>query len=255
MTVHILRASNTPYNQIHQSYPLKYSFLKKSVENNYPEMFCSVLCKDYFNDVLYAEERGEIQEIFGFRYDPNESQIDRDKTRLSLHFPTKAAKEQTLKNLGFLHKLETDNGLELTIITESQHDLIVMVEGDPYWLSATYLISFYTSFLRWLGYPLIEGQPVSKTISTISCTDNAHLTNYKCVDRMMFFEQNIRCLDEQLQDKDSGVFSEKGKLYDISQVHNSGGILGTLMLSPYSGSLYSKAFNTLYSKSTHKCAA
>lgn len=256
MTINIKQAPAKAYIEINQSYSLRYTYLKHVGENNYVEFFYPVKCKDFLNDILYAEETQKPVYIYGLSYDPRVDKIDRDKTRLALHFPSLEAKKKTIENLSFLHKLEKENGLEPTVITECyEHHLIAMVEGDPYWQKATYLISFYTSFLRWLGYPLIEGQLVSQTIRNIMCTDNSHMMTYKCFDRMAFFEQNVRCLDNILNDPEMGVFSTRGPIIEIHTVHNSGGILGTIMETKTPYSEYSHAFQNIYRERSQKCAA
>ena len=256
MKIQILPADGGNYTEIHQSYPLKYTFLSLVEENSYQEVVVPFKCKDYLNDILYYEERKKPFYIYGLANNNLKGNISRDKTRLALYFPDKDREKQTLENLGFLNELEKSNGLELTTLTPTNQPLVYMVEGDSYWLSATYLISFYTSYLRWLGYPLVVGELVSQQIlkHTRYCTDADHLRMYKCEDRMAFFEQNVRCLDDQVTKDRNGVFSAKDRDYDIYAVHNSGGILGTLMKSETYSSIYGEAFNALYN-GQQKCAA
>lgn len=256
MTIQILSAVGGGYTEIHQSYPLKYTFLSPGEESTYQEVAVPFKCRDYLNDILYYEERKKPFCVYNFTNSNLKGNISRDKTRLAVYFPDKDREKQTLENLGFLNEIEKSNELELTTLTPTNFPLVYMVEGDSYWLSATYLISFYTSYLRWLGYPLVVGELVSQQLlkTTRGCTDADHIRMYKCEDRMAFFEQNVRCLDDLLKNEEVGVFSYKKIDYDIYAVHNSGGILGTMMKSERHSSIYGETFEAIYTGQL-KCAA
>src|SRR3989304_2837017 len=96
---------------------MAFSNLNKEI-NTVTDVFFPVLCRDFFGDCLYAEATPCKTHIYGFSYDPEIKKIDRDKTRLTVEFPSKEVKEIFNSNLSILYSIENQNKLMETHVEE-----------------------------------------------------------------------------------------------------------------------------------------
>lgn len=143
---------DTPYLiEIPQFKTVKFSFVNKK-ENTLTEIISNVLCRDFLGDVLIAEERKEPFEIYGFKYDPNTTKIDRDKTRLSIHILDKKEQENLFNNFSILNMIEESLGQNKTQIFTTDKNNIFFIEGSNWWLQTTIHLSFYTFLIKCLLY-------------------------------------------------------------------------------------------------------
>lgn len=136
-----------------QAQHVEFSFARKE-GNKILELFHPFICRDYFNDILYCKESGEKigggpdgnYGIYGFTYDPDKNPIDEDATRLSIKF-NGDARQNLITNLGIIHQIEKDNGFKPTEFHEAE-DNYLLVEGDPKWMKANFIMSLYTYLIK-----------------------------------------------------------------------------------------------------------
>ncbi len=157
----IKKASSNTYTEIFQQVELRFSFLNQE-GNDFYEQFADIKCRDYLSDVLMAEEHNVTICVYGFKYDPSESKIDRDATKLSLKFPSSEHKALFLSNIPNLHYLEDKAKYELTKVLETQLDNQLIVIGSANYLNTTPLLSLYSLLLRamcttWFS-PWVKGE-------------------------------------------------------------------------------------------------
>ncbi len=118
------------------------------------------VCRDFLGDALFAEEQGKKAQIYGFSWTPSKQKIDRDKTRLLLQFSSPELEKAFKKNLSILHGVEKDNDFALTVLTDSDKELELLVEGDSRWQASVVLISLYSFLLKCLTYDIKEVEDI-----------------------------------------------------------------------------------------------
>jgi hypothetical protein len=211
--------SELTYNEIFQSLSIKMSFVKK-IEEGYKELFFPVQCREFFNDVLYAEEHKHEIKIYNFKYDGRIPLLDRDKTRLSLHFPSESILTLFVSNFHHLHEVERKNNLFLTECNTTQHKNVLIIEGDPWWMTSAWAISIYTMMLKYLGYSIekmfhFKEQPVKST-------EQSHLNEHRITPEQMLAVAN------QITKYKFNKFEDTPNAIDEDEFHyklHAGGIL------------------------------
>lgn len=158
--MNFFKAKEKHYEEIYQNKQIKFSFVNKKGDD-YHEIFSPVLCRDFLNDVLVAEETGEEFSIYKFKYDPTVSKIDRDKLRMAVYI-NKADFNNVVKNLHILNEIESKNKLKPTKFYGLEEG-IFLLEADKFWLKSTFLLSFYTLMIRVLSYELKDNWIASIT--------------------------------------------------------------------------------------------
>lgn len=139
--------SDSNYNQSPQGLKILFSFGKLSEDKTtVSQLFYPVICREYFGDILYAEETGVDVDVYGFSYRPKKQKIDRDATRLTL----KADEAFLEENLKIIHEIEDKNKVPRTKVIPTNEKDTVVIEGDEFWQSRGFLISLYTYLLKLL---------------------------------------------------------------------------------------------------------
>lgn len=141
------------YNQIFQEVSIKMAFVKKVSDDLLEQMFYQCDCRDFLSDVLINEEQKVKPRIYNFNYDGTTSQIDRDKLRLVLYPQDKEIGENIITHLGFLHEIEQKNELTKSEFMYIDNECIYVV-ADPFWLSSTFSLNFFTYMIKCLGHNL-----------------------------------------------------------------------------------------------------
>lgn len=129
----------------------KLSFVHVDKESAY-ELIPKCFCRDFLTDVLISEELSVKINKYGFTYNPKETKIDRDKTRLLYTILDTSLIKNLEDNLNILHEIEGYIGVELTQISKTDTEDVLLVEGDNWWLQTTIHLSFYTFLLKCLLY-------------------------------------------------------------------------------------------------------
>lgn len=202
------------------------------------QMFLPVKCREYFGDILYAEETKEFVGIYGFSYDPKTQKIDRDKVRLSLTSSSEILKD----NLSIIHSIEDLYNLPRTVIIDTDIKGTVIAEGDPFWQSRGYLISLYTFLLKMLYIKFTNLNDWTKEVQSNVGKEASYLRYIGILE----FKYLVTKLDKIMQTNEEALSTTightntyNGKEYTI---HGSHGFVNTFKPSPDS------YYRTIYTK-------
>jgi len=137
---------STKFAEIFQNHQIKFAFVQET-PTAYTQLHGSVNCRDFLADVLHAEDIKEYFAIYGFSWNPEKKQIDRDATKLVMHFETSEQLEELKKNLHILHEWESRWKLRKTkILTVDEKTAII--KGSSFYLRKGFAISLYTYLLK-----------------------------------------------------------------------------------------------------------
>jgi hypothetical protein len=137
--------------QIYQAMACKQALLLPT-EEGFTRITPLVLCRDFLVDCYTFDEVDRKFEIYGMGK-PAEKP-SRDGVFLLLTPPNKAAKDNLLANISFIHNVEIINGFKLTQIDEVEGDDSLVISGDKKWLMSCLSLSLYSSLLRVACYEL-----------------------------------------------------------------------------------------------------
>jgi hypothetical protein len=141
--------------EIGQVQAIRMAFVSKEGDDSYVQLHSSVLCKDFFNEVLVENYKPNSvlpfpEKKHGFSYDVANYPLDKDATRLMLTGP----KSQIENIKAHLYLLEEEvnicNDTDVRIVGDIEGGIIV--EADAFWQSYTIYISLLTLLLRLLSY-------------------------------------------------------------------------------------------------------
>lgn len=137
---------NVKFAEIFQSNKIQFAYVKET-KDAYTQLHGKIDCRDFLADVLHAEETDEPFEIWGFKWDPEVKQIDRDATKLVMFFNKESQLEKLKQNLHKIHELESTWKLRKTrIITINKTTAIII--GSRFYLRKGFAISLYTFLLK-----------------------------------------------------------------------------------------------------------
>ena len=138
------------YIEADQTKDIQLAFCNKIDDDLYMQFYWAN-CRDYFSDVLIAEEQNRRITMYDFSYDGTKSKIDRDKTRIIVKTNNEWDAANLEKNIIILHAIEESNGLEKTIFTRIKKNRY-LYEGDSFWLNTTFSLHIYTFLIKCMGY-------------------------------------------------------------------------------------------------------
>lgn len=146
----LIPAKPQSYSEIYQTKNIKFAFCNR-VGNTLHQLFDWVLCRDFLNDVLIAEQTKQKVLHYSFEYDPKKQKIDRHCTHLLLKFRDEQDITNFKSNLRLLRKIEKNNYL---ITTRLQHvqDNIYLVETDKFWQVSTFSLHLYAFLIKAFSY-------------------------------------------------------------------------------------------------------
>lgn len=145
-----------------REYGMGFGFLKKLSNTKYETVSPISPCKDYLNDVLYAEKTNEIlPTIYGFKYDGVQNIVGRNYAYLGIKICDYKhggwgnlerdlnAFNKNYKNVeNFLQQIEEKLGIKYkSKIIKANNDHFV-VKMPKFWTNTLYLLSMYTLLLR-----------------------------------------------------------------------------------------------------------
>jgi hypothetical protein len=124
-----------------------------------------VLCKDYLNDIVWANINSKKANIYGLEYDPNTSEkISLDKILVAVRDPTNLKDFYTTRSRagGLLKAFESKHGFDKTKVFRATVELkksfnksyrytnsqMCVYESDKRWMLSVPLLSLYTLLLR-----------------------------------------------------------------------------------------------------------
>lgn len=219
----LINAPKKSYAEIGQQKSLLMSFANMNEkEGTVTEMFSPIKCRDFLGDCLWAEETGQPAEIFGFRYNPTEQKLDRDRTRVILKFPSEYMTELAKKNLGILNSIEKENGLiptELEVLEKK----ILHSYGDPFWMRANFLLSFYTFMFKVLCYDFGGKSYTEYFDTTKEYTNESGYMKSVTTKKFLKLASNLKKIIEPYD----GVISKCSYVNNINFIHNNTGFVTT----------------------------
>lgn len=215
------RIASKDYCEIGQTNPIKFSFINKMSEEEGTEVFTPFMCRDFFSDALYATEAQKTFGVYGFFFNPTKQKYDTDKTRLGIYFPSESTLNQFVKNFAGLVKLEVANNIKPSTML-SIDSRTILLEGDSYWQSRAYLLSFYTALVRYFSEEVDIHSSIVPQIAKKQSTDGSHIRRYKVERQLTKFSENIRLMDKY----DYGAVGNKSDSSNV--IHDGSGILGCL---------------------------
>lgn len=117
-----------------------------------------VKCRDFFGDVLLAEQTGKTQGIYGFSWNPKKQKLDKEKTRLAIQFIDAESKTAFIKNFKHYRKMLQDasNGINYGVVSDIKDTNIVIVSASKLWMRSVASISWFTYVLKVLSYPTLS---------------------------------------------------------------------------------------------------
>jgi len=148
-------ASNKELAEAHQSLIIKFSFAtidedKKEVQRLHE--WC--MCRDFLGDVVYANVKQIITNIYNFRVDPAICKIDTTKTILVMKFDTQKSRDAFEANYKHIvHEVEAKNKLKSTKVFLTTDKLEIVVVADKFWQQSVWLISLYSYLLKASCFP------------------------------------------------------------------------------------------------------
>ena len=209
-----------------REYGMGFGFLKKISNIEYKTVSPISPCKDYLNDVLYAEKTGEIlPKIYGFKYDKIQNIVERNYAylgikicdyrhggwnKLDIHTKEFAKNYKNVEN--FLGQLEDKLGIKYKSKIIKADDNYFVVKMPKFWTNTIYLLSMYTLLLR-------AHQKYNNTKSALQdIEENNALSHDKyfinsCKDKL------FRILNGELPEQPFVKGSPSGK------IHNNSGIV------------------------------
>jgi hypothetical protein len=117
-----------------------------------------VKCRDFFGDVLLAEQTGKTQGIYGFSWNPKKQKLDKEKTRLAIQFVNTESKTAFIKNFKHYRKMLQDasNGISYGVVSDIKGTDLVVVSASKLWMRSVASISWFTYALKVLSYPTLS---------------------------------------------------------------------------------------------------
>lgn len=138
--------------EIFQSLDIKFSFLNKINETTYKQIHTEVKCRDFLGDVLWSKATKRNVYIYGFKFNHDQADLDKEKLRVSLKFPDEKSKNNFINNIDKLNKLFKPCKTEPTIFIETDDTDYLIVEADPAWQSNIWKLSLFTFYLKVFSY-------------------------------------------------------------------------------------------------------
>lgn len=213
----IVYANKRDYAEIHQHHSIKMSFCNLK-DGEYTQMFYGADCRDFFSDVLYAEQTGERINKYEFTYDPAKQFIDKDKVRLLLQFKEKEHKENFIVNLGILRSIEKENKIIKTKVIHVEDKEELIIEGSSFWLRSTFSLHTYTYLLKCMSYEYEDKEKWMESLVLEETNEGKYLKDIS-VKRFKTLLANLN----KVFAKYKTVHGYREEV-DVSLVHNFGGV-------------------------------
>lgn len=141
-------------NEIFQTKALRFAFLEQLGPDKFRPFHPTVKCRDFLNDIIQAKFMNEGFEIYGLEMSAEENKLSDEALQLAIQFPTADQKNHFIAHFGFLLKKESEffDVAPSRLFDVSNREASVVILGDKYWQSATFLISLYTFMCRCVMY-------------------------------------------------------------------------------------------------------
>lgn len=141
-----------------RNYGMGFAFAKKEGDT-YNTVQPISPCKDYLNDVLYAEKTGELlPEIYGFEYNKINNIEDTDYYYLvikicsdygHINIENRDLLKNNFSNIeSFINQIERILNIDTLTKIVPENDNMFVVKTPKFWCKYIYLLSLYTYLLR-----------------------------------------------------------------------------------------------------------
>jgi hypothetical protein len=216
-------------NEVFQTKAVRFAFLTPDGSpGEFKPFMPSVKCRDFLNDVIQSKATGEDIEIYGLEIPYDENHLDKSVTRLLLQCPDLASRNKFVDNFEFILEKEFKyfnvSPSELFEVKENPNWLII--QADPYWQSATFLISLYTFLCR---SSLYMERPDSDwfELQRLRGVDAGYM---ECLMKHSFDTVLPKLSEVGVEQSPTPSGFPSTDRYDIDFVHDSGGILSLFQL-------------------------
>lgn len=143
------KADYRPVTQLGQYIGASFAF----VNEKYEEIMQRVMCKDFMNVPNWQRKTGKDVFVYGWRYDFKTTPYDVNTTRISFEFKEQTHADNFVRNIRLhLNKIEEKYGIKPTVVLNTQHDNVKVIEGDTVWQSNCWKVSTYMMYLRRCGH-------------------------------------------------------------------------------------------------------
>ena len=234
-------ANKKYYSEITQSSSTTFAFVNEVAPEEFTELFDPVKCRDFLGDVVFADKYKCKAGIFGFEFDGTSQKLDKDATKLSVHFKDMEEMNRFLNNLAILLDVEDNNQLERTQVYLPLYKDVLIIKGDPFWQSAQWTISLYTHLLRCLGSPDIDKLFI-KTYNYPEYSRESEYMQRIGLDNWTKLISNLRKIKEAADDP-SGYGDTTTN--SMNKLHNCCGIATLFGKNVVQGNKYREAFDKL----------
>jgi len=202
-----------------QTQSLRYSFVNKISDTKYEQLHKLFLCRDYFCDCIYGNIHNKKIQIYGFTWDAPHQKLDSNKTRILI---VGKEVENLINNIDRLNTIEAVNGFSLTQIIPILKNKII-IEGDPIWMSNTFMISLYSFLFRIMSYELLTDNWIKEVMNNCS-VDSNYLNR---IGKNKF--SKLLTLLSEIPDSSFTITGFSNIVdTDINYIHNYSGIMGKL---------------------------
>ena len=156
-----LKAAQNTLIQSSQNADISFSVPKLLDDDTVTNQVDFFKCRDYFSDILYSPYTDTYSSISGFKWDPKHHKFDPESGMILVKVPTNNADNFSKNVSELLNTMEKfwKVGTTDLVRLESKEQLYTyfLVDYDPKFNKATYLLSFYTILLRICTYKRKEG--------------------------------------------------------------------------------------------------
>lgn len=233
-------------NEIYQSVNIKFSFAGINKSKKIHQCHDWVKCRDYLHDIVRTSLTGNKSQIYGMTFDKKKNPeicldkilmlVSQNKIKSAYSFRSK------LNNaLKLINHYENMKGLELSKIEKVSSDTVNgfkhvwLLTGPKFWLSAPYLVSLYTFFIR-LGDKTVKNRK-NKNINeyfehVLKIAEKNNFKGDEPENDITYLKDMKKVLDKLIISSDKLTLVKKNgfsKFYyaemSISNFHNNCGIL------------------------------
>ena len=132
--------------KLSQNSNYEFNFVLLTPENKF--LHTPVMCKDYFQDILWCEHTGGEGSIYGLNWKSGMLDINKNKFKMAI-LGGQVKMEEHIKSLkSFINKFEDALGFSHTSIKKTTKDTDIVLTFSKEWTSAPPMISAFTTLIR-----------------------------------------------------------------------------------------------------------
>lgn len=211
-------------NQIAQTKSINFALLERTGENEYSYFHPPCKCRDYLSDILHSYYYEKSFSQYGMTLSAEEIKLNPDELQLAVEFPSGAMRDVFLQNFDFVNrKGDQYFGVAPSYVLQTNKPKSVIIIGDKFWQSKSYLLSLFTFLCRCCTYLKSPDEDWDVFESVPEGIDKSYYTYLKAVNFEKFIPL-LKNVAEKLDSSPSGFDSAE----DILYVHGYSGILSIM---------------------------